>query len=1603
MVFKCKMCDATLPVNPGERVITCEYCGSEQTLPGLGDERLLNLYDRASHYRRNNEFDKAQALYEQILEENPGDSEIYWSVILCKYGIEYVEEGGKRVPTVNRTQTDSIFDDIHYQSALKYATPEQSAVYEAEAKRIDEIQKDILAISRKEEPFDIFICYKETDEQGRRTLDSVLATDIYELLTKEDYKVFFSRVTLDDKIGVAYEPYIYAALQSAKIMIAVGTKEEHFNAIWVRNEWSRYLAMIKSGAKKVLIPAYKDMDPYDLPEEFSHLQAQDMSKLGFFHSYDIDVSTIYDMSGRSMQGISDSIAGLLGFTKNSAGKYVRSKVGQIAYVSIKCPSVDYGHAITCWGFSTNSAGVIDSLYITDSDDGKYAMSRVYLKKKGDRIYLYRNAACTKKMYGKYDYYLSQMCAINTTNELVKKYKTYNSSATPLVWNGRKRGDTWTASERNYMPVRLPSTATGWSIETTDNEYFPTYYSTRRHVLFDDYAADSTVYISGAGTVRAQNMTIDSSDSYVFRRKGTALLNVRNLEKLNSGTATLTSLKLKFGNIFTRDGILQANGSGIFSGSNIGIYDGGSLRSISRQSWTLTGNILVYDGAEFLANSAGRNYTTLKLRSNKSVKFYNGSTFTLNLDSTNLTYPVISMTGKLVFGLGSTIRISGLSALTKNKNYRLVKIKGFNKSYLRNVSISGGVLGYTGSYIIFKPTYATAGGTSGGSSSGGSSSGGSGGSSSGGSGSGSGSGSGTSTPSYNTLVTSNSSTSYTLGSGDTLTINSSADKATRLTGRLSGSGTVVVPSGHSGLIATNTNYKLNAADTLSLSVAGIMYLGYSNQGVTGSLPKISVAGTGACCVVYREGASGNVATTIPTLALSDGGRLELTPARSETTSTGSTDLSITRLSLSGTGSNQLYCYDDDEAAYNARNTTIDVGLLTGTGDLKCYGNTRGRLSMFRFNGTSSYSGDVTLAAYARYGVTSGFYNIVAGEFKSGSYGVVKLDIVDDTGDSRALLGISGNVTMKGVESSLSDKTVCKLYSGSMSTVYDTRSNRSPLYGVSSSTNTLTIDSNSYHSFYGELYGPLNIVKKGTGTQTFDGLMDQYKGSLTVSGGTLQLTGDSSQIQNIVVNSGKLALRGANMSAQNVTVNSGAILDTHDTSRAFTVKGTVTLNNGGRIDSYHGVNFKKTVVKGINNAITLQSNLCVSLMDLSFSINAQNKTHPALTLTSTATLATTLTHNLLYDSNVTWSDSRTGNTSYKLMQWNSSKFSYGRTYSTLSTLKNNSQSGFYLSTSSGITTLCYYVAPGYYAGATATDEGEGADAVTTEPEAEVTADEVMKELEELIALQKKEEKKTAGRVANALVQTTWSSAAANRAYIDCLENRAGGAGVLAKGKGLAWAAALGVSGRHSGSGGYSGSEYHLGGAAMGVEALMGGSSTLGLSVGNSWGKVGTFGVSSVDQDVTHMALYGQSNLLNRAHDSLSLLWVAAYGRTENEANFMGAPCDWSQDSTLLTARLTYNYRLSDRMVAQMFSGLEYLATDSGKPIDGCESGSLQNLRGEIGLGISYHPSDSTQLYGHVSFVGDMVRHNPKATVSGWRMPGLNPGRAGVNVSVGVSHSQ
>lgn len=282
-LLRCKMCGGQLDVSNQETVVTCEYCGSKQTLPVLDNEKKQNLFNRAHRLRLASEFDKASGVFESIVSEYPEEAEAYWGLVLCTFGIEYVDDPvtKKKIPTCHRTSYESIFNDVNYDLALEYASHEALLLYRKEAKEIDRLQKEILRIASNEEPFDVFICYKETSEDGQRTKDSVLAQDMYDHLTEKGYKVFFSRITLEDKLGQEYEPYIFSALNSAKVMLVVGTKYEHFNAVWVKNEWSRFLELTKKDKSKLLIPCYADVDAYDMPNEFRNLQGQDMNKIGF--------------------------------------------------------------------------------------------------------------------------------------------------------------------------------------------------------------------------------------------------------------------------------------------------------------------------------------------------------------------------------------------------------------------------------------------------------------------------------------------------------------------------------------------------------------------------------------------------------------------------------------------------------------------------------------------------------------------------------------------------------------------------------------------------------------------------------------------------------------------------------------------------------------------------------------------------------------------------------------------------------------------------------------------------------------------------------------------------------------------------------------------------------------------------------------------------------------------------------------------------------------------------------------------------------------------------------------------------------------------------
>lgn len=282
-VLKCKMCGGPLNVEQGQSTVQCGYCDSFQTVPNVDDDLKIMMFERATDLRLRCEFDQASMVFQSIIAQFPQEAEAYWGLCLCKYGIEYVDDPVtfKKIPTCHRTQHKSIFGDNNYLSACEYAGTTKWK-YEEEAVEIDKLQKKILDISKFEDPYDIFICYKETDDiTGLRTDDSITAQDIYTELVKNGYRVFYSRVSLRGKAGTEYEPYIYSALSSSKIMLVIGSKKEYYEAVWLKNEWSRYLGMMQDSTKTI-IPCFEKITAVDIPVQLRNFQALDMSNKIFF-------------------------------------------------------------------------------------------------------------------------------------------------------------------------------------------------------------------------------------------------------------------------------------------------------------------------------------------------------------------------------------------------------------------------------------------------------------------------------------------------------------------------------------------------------------------------------------------------------------------------------------------------------------------------------------------------------------------------------------------------------------------------------------------------------------------------------------------------------------------------------------------------------------------------------------------------------------------------------------------------------------------------------------------------------------------------------------------------------------------------------------------------------------------------------------------------------------------------------------------------------------------------------------------------------------------------------------------------------------------------
>lgn len=135
------------------------------------------------------------------------------------------------------------------------------------------------------EKTEVFICYIENDNQGRRSKDSVIAQDLYNQLEIAKINTFYQRISAADLMGTEFENACTKARNEAKIVIIVGSSIDSFEKLLEQYKDS-------FNSKKIL-PVYSEIDAYDLPKEYRNLQALNYDNIGA--SNDLIKAVLYEL------------------------------------------------------------------------------------------------------------------------------------------------------------------------------------------------------------------------------------------------------------------------------------------------------------------------------------------------------------------------------------------------------------------------------------------------------------------------------------------------------------------------------------------------------------------------------------------------------------------------------------------------------------------------------------------------------------------------------------------------------------------------------------------------------------------------------------------------------------------------------------------------------------------------------------------------------------------------------------------------------------------------------------------------------------------------------------------------------------------------------------------------------------------------------------------------------------------------------------------------------------------------------------------------------------------------------------------------------------
>ena len=250
----CKNCNAPLDMTEAKNgVIACSFCGSVYTLPKDGQSdavvRLISAGQTALDLCR---FDDALTAFTKAIELDGSEPEAYWGRALARNRVQYLRDtvNNRLQPICHKVTDEKFTADPDCRKALNLATPEQRAAYEKKAEEIDYIRREFYAIEKSGLTYDCFICVKVTEEDGRHTEDSFAALKLYNALKKAGYKPFFSEEEMGTRSGADYEALILYALKSAGSLLIVCSDKRYLETKWVKNEYTRYAAMLTDEEKE---------------------------------------------------------------------------------------------------------------------------------------------------------------------------------------------------------------------------------------------------------------------------------------------------------------------------------------------------------------------------------------------------------------------------------------------------------------------------------------------------------------------------------------------------------------------------------------------------------------------------------------------------------------------------------------------------------------------------------------------------------------------------------------------------------------------------------------------------------------------------------------------------------------------------------------------------------------------------------------------------------------------------------------------------------------------------------------------------------------------------------------------------------------------------------------------------------------------------------------------------------------------------------------------------------------------------------------------------------------------------------------------------------